>query len=159
MYCCNYFMKSSHMALISMENMTVGFLHSPVHPCLTSCSKICMTVVSLLQSPLILAKFSSCGSLTGLSVDSCPRMSPVSRTSGVCCRRDRKKRFHLVISALRWSLDGIVFPPFMLLFPPLACYINDSPLSHATNMNTYPDLNLSIQCWVFCCVSCCKRSQ
>lgn len=24
--------------------------------------------------------------------------------------------------------------------------LNDSPLSHATNMNTYPDLNLSIQC-------------
>lgn len=47
------------MALISVENMTVGLLRSPVHPSLASCSKICMTLVSLFQNLLILANFSS----------------------------------------------------------------------------------------------------
>ena len=36
---------------------------------------------------------------------------------------------------------------------------SDSPLSHATNRDAYPDLNLSIQCELFCCVSCCELSE
>lgn len=31
---------------------------------------------------------------------------------------------------------------------------SDSPLSHATNRDSYSHLNLSIQCQVFCCVGC-----
>lgn len=46
----NYFMKPSHVALISTENMTVGFLHSSVHPCPSSCSEICMTEPGLCQT-------------------------------------------------------------------------------------------------------------
>lgn len=147
MHCFNYLMKSSHMALISMENMTVS-----------SCTFSSTLPLSLfwnmhdsgefLQSPLTLANFSSWGSLTWarLAVDSCPRMSPVSRTSGVCQQSpDRKELWISSVNICTEIESGLqVYSPHGAVsstenWPASLC---DSSLSHATNRDSYPNLNL-----------------
>lgn len=73
-------------------------------------------------------------------------MSPVSTTSGVCQRgRGRKKRrLYVVISARRWSLDGSVFPLCGAVSSAESwpASPSDSPLSHATNRDAYPNSDL-----------------
>lgn len=164
MYCLNYFMKSSHMALISMENVTVCLLRSPVHPCLASCSKICMTIVSLLLSSLVPANFSSWRSPTPAQ--------PLTDVPG--CLQSAEHQVSVsrgeTGKSLQTSCGNICreMESGWKCIPPLSAAVSsteswpasqsDSLLSHATNRDAYPDLNLSIHCQVFCWVSCCELS-
>lgn len=134
------------MALISVENVTVGLLCSRVHSCIFSYSKICMIVMSLLQKSAHLGQlfkmmiFDQAQMVT--VVPECiqtvePRVSVSRDVKGKCFR------LHVVIFVQKWSLDGNVcaFCAAVSSTESWPASQSDSLPSHATNRDAYPDLS------------------